>query len=304
VIRLRDGYTKENLNGEAEIHVGNRAWILVNPENVDSSSFPSYQASPKKLSELSDGMQSVEVVVKVLRKYEPREFPRDDGTTGRVANLIIADETKTARLVLWDDDVGLVEKGDLNVDDIIKIKRGYVRERLDEIEVHVGRYGKVVLNPPDVKLGEVADQKLSSAKRTNIENVKPGMKAEILGALVRIYDNPTIYEKEGEKRFVANGVIDDGTGRLHTVFFNNMGETLLNTTINKLVEGDLYAIVHNRERELEGREVLVAGNIRQNEQTGRVELIVFDIELNPDPKLEIENLLIEASELIGDKYEP
>jgi replication factor A1 len=304
VIKLRDGYTKENRNGEAEIHVGNRALLIVNPEDVDASEFPKKTGSQKKLSELAAGMQGIDVVVKVLRSYEPREFSRDDGSTGRVANLLVADETKSARVVLWDDDVGLVEKGELKEGDVILIKKGYVRERLEEFEVHVGRYGKVVLNPPNVTLDNVVEAEYTRAKRTTIKDLLPDMKAEVRGALVRIYDNPTIYEKEGEKRFVVNGVVDDGSGRLHCVFFNKMGELLLNTTVNALVEGDPFTIVHERERELEGREIIIAGNIRQNETTGRIELIAFDIDLDPDPKAEIESLLKEAGALIGEKNGP
>ncbi len=304
IIKLRDGYTKENRNGEAEIHVGNRALLIVNPEDVDESVLPKKTGSQKKLSELASGMQGVDVAVKVLRSYEPREFTRDDGSTGKVANLLVADETKSVRVVLWDDDVGLVEKGELKEGDVILIKKGYVRERLEEFELHVGRYGKVVLNPPNVTLDEVVEAEYSRARRTKIEGLVPDVKAEVRGALMRIYDNPTVYEKDGEKRFVVNGVVDDGTGRLHCAFFNKMGELLLNTTINALVEGDPFTIVHDRERELEGREVRVAGNVRQNETTGRIELIAFDIDLDPDPKAEIESLLKEAGALIGDKNGP
>jgi replication factor A1 len=304
ILKLRDGYTKENRNGEAEIHLGNRALIVVNPSDVDPTEFPSKKEAPKKLNELAEGMQSVETVAKVLRIFDPREFSREDGSTGRVANLLVADETKSARLVLWDDDVGIVEKGELKVGDILRIKRGYVRERLGEVEVHVGRHGKIVLNPPDVELNDVAEVEFSRAKRRSIEHLKPGMKAEVIGAFVRIYDNPTIYEKDGEKRFVVNGVVDDGSGRIHTVFFNKMGELLLNTTISALAEGDPLTIVNERGKELIGKEVLVAGNIRENEHSGRLELIVFDMDLEPDPKLEIERLLKEAGPLIGGKNEP
>ncbi len=303
IIRLRDGYTKENLNGEAEIHVGGRSSLFINPEDVDKSEFPALKSALKKLSELSDGMQDVSALVKVLRIYEPRGFSRDDGTKGKVVNLYVADETGSARLVLWDDDVGLVEKGEIKENDILKVKRAYVRERLEELEVHVGRYGKVILNPENVELDSVANVAPSRAGRASVDSLQAGMKAELLGALVRIYDNPTIYEKDGEKRFVVNGVFDDGTGRLRLVFFNKMGELLLNTTLKALLEGDPQAIVEDRAAEILGKEILVAGNVRQNEQTGRLEVIVFDLDLNPDPKKEIERLLKEAETIVNGEPE-
>jgi replication factor A1 len=303
IIKLKDGYTKENRNGEAEIHLGNRAWIVANPSDVDPQDFPTPKEELSKLSELSDGMQGVNVVGKILRIYEPREFTREDGSTGKVVNMLFADESRSARLVLWDEDVGLVESGELKEMDILKIKRGYVRERLEELEVHVGRYGKVVLNPPGIELDEVAGAEYKQTRRQRVENLEPDTRAEVRGALARIYDNPTIYEKDGEKRFVVNGVVDDGTGRVHAVFFNKMGELLLNTTINALVEGDSATIVQDREKELLGREVLISGNVRKNEQTQRLEIIVFDAVLEPDPKVEIENLLREANSLGHSKNE-
>ena len=304
LIVVKDGYTKENRNGEPEIHIGNRSFIDPAPKGLNEDDYPKKSGGSRmKLSELAAGMQGVDCVVKVLRSYETREFTREDGSTGRVANLFVADDTKSARAVLWDDDAGLVEAGELKEGDIILIKKGYVRERLDDIEIHVGRYGKVVLNPPDVVLENVVAvaSETARAKRTMIADLKPESKAEVRGALIRIYDNPTIYEKEGEKRFVVNGVIDDGTGRLHTVYFNKMGEILLNTTINTLIEGDAYQLVHDRLREIGGSEITAAGTVRENETSGRLELIVFDLDLAPDPRAEIESLLKEAGTLIGEK---
>lgn len=297
IIKIHDGYSRETLNGEPEIHVGNRTQVIVNPDDIIPEDFPATGDMTKKISELSDGMQGVDVSLKVLRVYDPRSFDREDSSTGKVVNLLVADETKRARLVLWDDDVGLVEKGEIKEGDILKIKRGYVRQRLEELEIHVGKYGKVILNPSDVTLEDIDTSDVSTVKRTDVSDLKEGMRAEVIGALVRVYDNPTIYEKDGEKRFVVNGVIDDGTGRVHTVFFNKMGELLLETTINALIEGDPRLIVEERSAQILGKDITAAGNVRKNDQSQRLELIVFDLDLNPDPIKEIERLLKEAETL-------
>ncbi len=297
IIKIRDGYSRETLNGEPEIHVGSRARIVVNPDDISADDFPATGDMTKKISELADGMQGVDVSAKVLRVYDPRSFEREDSSTGKVVNLLVADETKRARLVLWDDDVGLVEKGEIKEGDILKIKRGYVRQRMEELEIHVGKYGKVILNPSGVTLDEVDTSDISTVKRTDITDLKDGVRVEVMGALVRIYDNPTIYEKDGEKRFVVNGVIDDGTGRVHAVFFNKMGELLLEATINALIEGDPRLIVEERSTQILGKEITAAGNVRKNEQSQRLELIVSDLNLNPDPVREIERLLKEAESI-------
>jgi len=48
------------------------------------------------------GMRSVEVVGKVLRVFELREF-NSKGRAGKVASFVIGDETGTIRIVMWGD---------------------------------------------------------------------------------------------------------------------------------------------------------------------------------------------------------
>jgi replication factor A1 len=53
---------------------------------------------------------------KVLEVGEPKEFERQDGTTGIVANVTVGDETGRARLTLWDEkaaSVAEIEAGDV-----------------------------------------------------------------------------------------------------------------------------------------------------------------------------------------------
>jgi len=299
IIKLREGYTRESLNGEPEIHVGARGLVEVNPEDVDVDDLPLRRPEPSKLSELTSDMRSVDVAVRVLRIFEPRSFEREDGSKGRVASLIVADETKAVRAVLWDEDSGLVEKGEIKEGDVLLLKRAYVRERLGEMEVHVGRYGKVVLNPPGVELGEVAAPELSGARRMSIEELEPGMKAEVRCTVVRLFENPTIYERDGERRLAVTAIVDDGTGWMRAVFFNKMGELLLNTTVEALEKGDGWRMVKDREREIAGKEILLTGSVKPRRQSERLELIVYDMELAPDPRREAELLLEQAQELIG-----
>ncbi|MFQ5887768.1 MAG: DUF2240 family protein, partial [Candidatus Hydrothermarchaeales archaeon] len=82
IIKVMDGYTKENINGEAEIHIGNRARVVIDPKDIEMD-IPLPEEMQKKIAELEDGMSSVDVVGKVLRVYEPREFDREDGTKGK-----------------------------------------------------------------------------------------------------------------------------------------------------------------------------------------------------------------------------
>jgi replication factor A1 len=56
---------------------------------------------------------------KVMDKTEPKEFMRKDGEQGWVATLLLADETGTTRVVLWDEKAGAA--GDIAVGDVLEI---------------------------------------------------------------------------------------------------------------------------------------------------------------------------------------
>jgi len=94
-----------------------------------------------KIKELRDGMRRVDIAAKVLDMSEPREVQsRYSGQTFRVADATIGDETGTIKLVLWNEQIGQV-----NVNDNISIVNGYVKSFRGEIQLNVGKYGKLTI---------------------------------------------------------------------------------------------------------------------------------------------------------------
>ena len=53
------------------------------------------------------------VVGKITNIYDSKSFKRKNGTSGRVLNLDISDDTGTCRLVLWNKDVEQVKNKDI-----------------------------------------------------------------------------------------------------------------------------------------------------------------------------------------------
>ncbi len=94
-----------------------------------------------KIKELRDGMKRVSVDAKVTEKSETREvLSRFKDQTYRVANTIIADETGTIKLTLWNDQIEQV-----NVNDMVKVENGYVTSFRGEIQLNVGKYGTLTV---------------------------------------------------------------------------------------------------------------------------------------------------------------
>jgi replication factor A1 len=94
-----------------------------------------------KIKELRDGMRRVDLTAKVVEISEPRRVQsRYSGRTFRVADAIISDETGSIKLTLWNEQIEQVK-----VNDTIKIENGYVRSFRGEIQLNVGRYGKLTV---------------------------------------------------------------------------------------------------------------------------------------------------------------
>jgi len=297
ILRIRDGYTREDLNGEPELHVGSRTRVILNPPDVDPEQFPEVETQVKKISELEDGMPSVDVMCKVMRIYEPREFTRDDGSRGRVVNLLVADETGRGRLVLWNEDVSLVEEGKIGEGDVLRVVRGYVKVRMDEPEIHVGRFGKVVLNPEGAEaLTSLPGEEIV---RRPMEELKAGDRAEIRGAIVDVGDEVRVFDRKNGKGVVFNVVIDDGTANMRAAFYDKLAEVLLNVPLERIVAGEAEEDIERRKQELLGREVVVVARVKTSDFTGKEELVVEDLNLNPDPKEEVRKLLDEAKSITG-----
>jgi ssDNA-binding replication factor A large subunit len=58
------------------------------------------------------------------------------GITAQVAHAIISDETKSIKLILWDNQINSIKEGDN-----VTIAKGYTKEYLGEINLYVPKDG-------------------------------------------------------------------------------------------------------------------------------------------------------------------
>lgn len=94
-----------------------------------------------KIKELRDKMRNVTVEGKVMEKSDAREvLSRFKDETYKVASTIIGDETGTIKMPLWNEQIDKV-----NVDNIVKVENGYVSSFKGEIQLNVGKFGKLTV---------------------------------------------------------------------------------------------------------------------------------------------------------------
>jgi len=266
------------------------------------------------------GMRSVEVVGKILRVFELREF-NSKGRAGKVASFVIGDETGTIRIVMWGEQAENIEKLKENM--IVKVIGGYVRENQTGKEVHLNDIGKLIINPEGETVGEVKEKISSKRKKINQLNENDS-NIEILGTIVQVFD-PRFFEicPECGKRarlkedaffcdihgkvqqnysFVLNVFLDDGTDNIRVVCFRNQALKLLNKTQEQMVEyKDNPEKFEEMKTELLGNIVKFVGKTTKNDMFDRLEFISQLVFPNPDPDDEITSLTKELEEAKAEK---
>jgi len=259
------------------------------------------------------GMRSVETVGKIQRLFELREFQTEQ-RSGKVASLIIADETGSIRIVLWGDQAEKINK--MKEGDILKILNGYVRENQGRKEVHMNDRASLVINPPGIEINNVVQPgERQEAVRKNIADLREGDEnIAILGTIVQAFepkffevdpqsgkrtranDDGKFYDAAGKEiqpdySYVMNVVLDDGTETIRCAFFRNQVERLLNKTQkDMLVYKDDIAAFEPMKTELLGQQVKLVGRANKNEMFDRMEFVVQLVFLNPNPQEEVERL--------------
>jgi len=254
------------------------------------------------------GLRNVETVGKVLQVYELREFTTNE-RQGKVASLVIGDETGTIRIVMWGDQADNIKN--INKEMIIKIVGGYVKDNNGSIELHLNDRSQVILNPPGESVNAVkqnAAQRKEISKLTENDN-----NVEILGTIVQIFDprffpidpetGRKVTENEGtyylndkaienpDYSYVLNLIVDDGTDNMRAVFFRENMEKLLNCNKEKILgyknNPETFEQVKS---DLLGTLVKINGRVKKNLFFDRLEIVSNDVSLNPNPEEEIKRL--------------
>ena len=90
-----------------------------------------------KIGDLKSFSRKVYTVVKVISKGESREVTsRNDNSTHEVCEVLIADDTGSVYLTLWDEKIH-----EVNEDMIIKLDNAYVNVFRGSMRLNLGKYG-------------------------------------------------------------------------------------------------------------------------------------------------------------------
>ncbi|MCD6381314.1 MAG: hypothetical protein J7L50_03205, partial [Candidatus Odinarchaeota archaeon] len=238
IVKVSNGYTKKNIRGNLEVHVGTYGKVIVNPPDVNEDYYPEVISDFRKISELGDGiyMASLEGVLK--RKIGESEFSKSDGTMGKRISAIFADDTGEVKVVFWNEAAKFLEsipEGKPMILKNVRIRRGLN----DKIEVHVD--SEKSITPMNEEQMSFDIESVMREKFQKISELEDGMLDVNVRGRVSYRPETMTYERgTGESIEMLSLTLSDESGSIRCTSWDRY-------TIEKLSEvkeGDVIVIKH------------------------------------------------------------
>ncbi len=184
-----------------------------------------------EISEVKESMTNIVLLGKILQVYETRDFTRKDGTPGIVGSFLLGDISQTIKVILWDDKVDITKNDFFRKNELIRIIGGYCRMGRDNnLEVHLGRKGKIILSPENIsknmekKLNNLeynqnqidSPQKPNSKIKDLIEQYKYIKRVK---GLIQIEEFKEVNTKTGEKTFLLKLILSDESKAIRVIIW-------------------------------------------------------------------------------------
>jgi replication factor A1 len=278
LIAIRNGYTREGLDKNPEIHLGGLSRIIIDPKNIDKAvidKMPKVEDESKKIGELKEGEVS-STIGRILYLYPKSEFQRSDGRTGQRASAIIEDETGKIRVVLWDANANSIEN--FGESDVVKVENGQVRSGTRGLEIHIGNRGRMIASDAEIKLPE-----MKAAKTYKVAEIEPGLQnVNVAGRVMRIL--PVKEFTSGDRTGkLASLILVDGTGISRAVLWGDKTEH-----VKDINQGDIVLIKNGyTKNNLNGEaEVHVGnrGNIHVNPEDVKIDEVAMLMDKHSEEK--------------------
>ncbi|QCS43912.1 single-stranded DNA binding protein [Natrinema versiforme] len=165
------------------------------------------------VDDLSLGLSNVNLVGLLLDTDSVRTFDRDDGSEGKVSNLVLGDSTGRIRVTLWDEQADLATE--LEAGTTVEVIDGYVKERDGSLELHVGNRGAVE---------EVDEEVEYVPENTPIENLEIDQMVDIAGVVRSADPKRTFDRDDGSEGQVRNIRVQDATGDIRVALWGDKAD--------------------------------------------------------------------------------
>ncbi len=216
VVTIRNGYLRKGLNNQFEISLGKEGVIT---SGHDSPDYPPIEYVKIKIRDIEDKMNNIDITGRVSSVFGVREFLKKDGSTGKVGNFTIMDDTGEIRVTLWDKKAELLNN--LVKNDLIRIENAYSKMGLNSVEINLGFSSNI-----SIEKGEREDIPKAESSKKSIGDLEENMRGINLEGIVKeIYELRT-FNRDNRIGKVGRFLLSDGSNEVKVVLWDDKTEML------------------------------------------------------------------------------
>lgn len=177
---------------------------------------PEFEVKILKLDQAKTDQENVNVIGKITKIYDTITFEKQDGSTGQVRSIEIADDTDSIRVTLWNKETEI----EMNKGDIIKIEGANIEfddYSGDRYRLNTGWNASIIINPD---IDDDLKEKLDNIQNTSIVKIKEvldtskdeGRELDVIGRILAIADIREFQRVDGTDGKVRSIDLADETG--------------------------------------------------------------------------------------------
>ncbi len=187
-----------------------------------------------KIKDLIIGANDATIAGVVTALSPPRSFVRRDGVEGQVARLVVADDTGSVRVVLWNEKTSSITQGRVALNQMVRISHGYVRAGLTgEPELNVGRRGTLVV----LATSPSVERELPQTFLKKIHDLtEDDVFVNIVGVIKGMSPVSTFQRGTGMQGQVVRVRLADETGRINAVLWDDQVASVADARGGDVVE--------------------------------------------------------------------
>jgi len=299
VVRIENGYTRAGLNGEVELQAGSRSRVFKSDVKLNLKPLQSKTSRNVKVKAITPDMRGFDLDARVMRVYPQRDYSK-----GKMASLILGDETGTIRAVLWDEQSNIA--AEIREGDAVKIRNAYSRANMNqEPEIHVGRYSKISADA-SAKVPTAGEISQMVTEEKNIADLDVNDRfVKIRGKIIQVEERPLFYTtcsecgrrvqniggewmcdecgiNEGTTNMMVSVIVEDETGNIRATAFKDKAEQILGLDMEEAMNligetQDEVAPLRRAAEKLVGSKATFLGRVSYNEYSDQLEFMVGEV---------------------------
>jgi len=186
------------------------------------------------ISDITLNMKNIVLVGRIKDIFNLSSFNKKNGEVGYVGAFKLNDNTGDIRIVLWDDQVNVFKDERFEKNEIVKILNGNAKQgRYGGIEIHIGRFSKIILAPEDVDYKKYPKIK-EEFKLINEISEKLGS-LSIEGKVMNRSPVREFTRKDGKNGRVSSLSVRDSSGKTRISFWNEDIDKIENIEIGDFI---------------------------------------------------------------------